>query len=72
MKNKLLAPFALVLGAIGGLAVGVLIAPHKGTLTRSKLKNKLEEGKERSQERAHELREKAKDNSFGKRLLSQS
>lgn len=61
MKKLLGTVFTFALGAAAGAVVGMLAAPHKGSLTRAKLKHKLEENMERGQERAYDLKHRAKN-----------
>lgn len=55
MRTKILLPVSFLAGAAGGLAAGILWAPHKGSLTRAKLRNRLEAGKEEAEEKALRL-----------------
>lgn len=55
MRTRVLLPVSFLAGAAGGLAVGFLWAPHKGSLTRAKLRNRLEAGKEEAEEKALRL-----------------
>ncbi len=57
MKAKIIAPLTvgLAVGALGGM----LLAPHKGKVTRGKIKQSLEENKERLEEKAMEAQARA-------------
>lgn len=60
MKSKMLGVLAIATAAGGGWLAGVLTAPHKGTITRAKWRARMEEKKERSQEMAHDYRNKVR------------
>lgn len=51
----------LVAGALVGLALGVLYAPHKGSVTRELIKEKAEDVKEQAEEIIERAKEKAED-----------
>lgn len=59
MKAKIIAPITLIGGLATGLAAGILLAPHKGTVTRGKIKQSMAENKERFEEKAMEAKAKA-------------
>lgn len=61
MKHMFKTILAFILGVAGGLLAGMLLAPHKGTITRAKLKTRMEEKKEHGLERAHVYRQRAKE-----------
>jgi len=72
MANKYESGAAsFILGALIGVAIGVLYAPAKGETTRKKLKrwanDTYEENKESLLEHAHDLKEKVKDRFDGAR-----
>ena len=51
----------LAAGALVGLALGVLYAPHKGSVTRDLIKEKTEDVKEQAEEIIEKAKKKAED-----------
>ena len=49
-----------VIGALAGLAIGMLYAPQSGERTRRKLRKRLDEFKEDASDRADELSRRAR------------
>jgi gas vesicle protein len=49
----------MTLAAIAGGLAGVLLAPRKGSETRQQIKNKMDQAKQRSMERAADAKTKA-------------
>ena len=49
-----------VVGALAGLAIGLLYAPQSGDLTRRRLRKRLDEFKEEATDRADELSRRAR------------
>lgn len=46
---------ALLAGAVIGAGIGILLAPDKGSVTRQKLKDNLNSGKDNLMDKYHEL-----------------
>jgi gas vesicle protein len=61
MKAKIIAPITFIIGLAAGVVTGMLFAPHKGKVTRGKIKQSIEERKEDFEEKA--MAAKAKANS---------
>ena len=60
MKAKIIAPITtLSIGLAAGAVGGVLFAPHKGKVTRGRIKQSMSENKERLEEKAMQAKAKA-------------
>ena len=57
--NKISTLFVFTTGVSLGVLAGALTAPHKGSITRARVKNRLKEGKDLAEEKAQELRAQA-------------
>ena len=51
MKMLKTIPMAFLTGILTGMAAGVLFAPNKGKITRTRLKNELRKNKELAEEK---------------------
>jgi gas vesicle protein len=60
MKAKIIAPITFIIGLAAGVVTGMLFAPHKGKVTRGKIKQSIEERKEDFEEKAMAAKAKAK------------
>ena len=60
IKQFLSAVFFVGVGVAGGYIAGLLTAPHKGSITRAKLKTKMDEHKETGLEKANEWKSRAR------------
>ncbi len=57
MKKTIAIPAAFITGTVAGSTLGILFAPHKGKITRNKIKNQMEKEKEKVEENILKLEE---------------
>jgi gas vesicle protein len=51
----------LLVGTVIGLALGILYAPHRGTVTRELIKEKVEDAKEKAEEIIDKAKKEAEE-----------
>ena len=57
MGSKTTAPLTFISGVVIGTTAGLLFAPHKGKVTRSKIKHQVENKKEMAEEKTEGVKE---------------
>lgn len=60
MKNSSKVLLSFIVGALSGVAAGLLLAPDKGKNTRKKIKDSIDDLSEKAKDSITDLSEKAK------------